>query len=58
MRRFSTSYPVAGDSFGRDLDDSRDDLLPEYRRPPDWRVVAAVSVYGAVVFVVGLLLLA
>ncbi len=55
MRRFSGSYPATGDSFWSGLDEG-DDLPIEPRGPTNWRLVAAIVVYGALVFLVGLLL--
>lgn len=54
MRRFSSGYPATGDSFWSGPDDG-DDLLIERRGPTNWRLVAAIVIYGTLVFLAGLL---
>ena len=57
MRRVVSSYPAGGNHSWSGWDDE-DDELTERRPPPDWRLVAIIGVYGAVLFSVGLLLAA
>lgn len=58
MRRVVSGYPALGDDSWSGWGDESDGELIEQRRPPDWRVVAIIGVYGAVLFSVALLLAA
>lgn len=56
MRRVTSGYPAAGDGFWSDPEDGKEDLLIQSRGPTNWRLVAVIVTYGALVFLVGLLL--
>ena len=48
----------AEDTFWTGFDSDDEDLLPERRRAPDWRLVGILLCYGALIFVGGVLLMA